>query len=199
MSGPAYVHNTAAIEQVKVALAKFAHEVDEGLTEVAAESRRLLDWLEHDRPRYWKNQVRVAWDAVEQAKKDLHRCLMYPIADERPSCTEQRAALKKAQSHLAYCEQKSERLKNWCREVRHELFEYEGRIAQLKTCGEIDVPQAMAALGRLLARIDEYQQMGSPSGIPKLDLKAVMGNSQVETEEQPDSDDEQAETQSGSE
>lgn len=170
----AYVHNTDAIESVRAALANFAHQVDEGLTEITAESRRLLDWLEHDRPRYWKHQVRIAWDATEQAKKDLHRCLMYPVADERPSCTEQRAALKKAQARLTYCEQKVDRLKGWCRDVRHELFEYEGRISQLKTCGEVDVVQAMAALGRLLARIDEYQQLGSPSVVPKLDVAAIM-------------------------
>jgi exonuclease VII large subunit len=186
MSGPAYVHNTDAIESVRAALANFSHQVDDGLTEIAAESRRMLDWLEHDRPRYWKNQLRLAWDMVEQAKKDLNRCLMYPVADERPSCTEQRAALKKAQAHFAYCEQKADRLKNWCREVRHELFEYEGRISQLKTCGEIDVPKAMAALGRLMARIDEYHRLGSPTTIPKLDIQAVMvGSGDAEKDDEP--------------
>ena len=180
MPGPAYVHNTDAIESVKAALANFAHQVDEGLTEIAAECRRVLDWLEHDRPRFWKKQVRVAWDEVEVAKKELHRCLMFPIGDERPSCTEQRAALKKAQARLAYCEQKVERLKSWCREVRHELFEYEGRVSQLKTCGEVDVTMAIAALGRILARIDEYHALGSPTALPKLDIAAVMAGTDNE-------------------
>ncbi len=191
MSGPAYVHNTDAIESVRAALANFAHQVDEGLTEIAAECRRVLDWLEHDRPRYWKNRVRLAWDEVEQAKKELHRCLMFPIGDQRPSCTEQRAALKKAQAHLAYCEQKAENLKNWCRDVRHELFEYEGRISQLKACGEIDVPKATAALGRLLARIEEYHALGSPTAIPPLDVAAVMAGATKPAEKggkQPESD-----------
>lgn len=179
----AYVHNTDAIESLQAALANFGHQVDEGLTEIAVESRRMLDWLEHDRPRYWKRQVRIAWDAAEQAKKDLHRCLMYPVADERPSCTEQRAALKKAQARLSYCQQKTERLKNWCHDVRHELFEYEGRISQLKTCGEVDVAQAMAALGRLLARIDEYHQLGSPTTAPKLNIEAIMQGDDASQEE----------------
>jgi len=189
----AYVHNTEAIEAVKAALAKFAHQVDEGLTEIAAESRRMLDWLEHDRPRYWKKQVATAWDEVEQAKKDLNRCLMYPIGDQRPSCTEERAALKKAQAKLAYCEEKQERLKTWCRDVRHELFEYEGRITQLKSCGEIDVVQAIAVLNRILARIDDYHQLGSPSGVPKLDIANVMAGAgdnaaEIDEQETPDQD-----------
>ncbi len=185
MSGPAYIHNTDAIESVKAALANFAYQVDEGLTEISAECRRTLDWLEHDRPRFWKHRVRVAWDEVEQAKKELNRCLMFPIGDERPSCAEQRAALKKAQANLAYCEQKAERLKDWCRQVRHELFEYEGRISQLKTCGEIDVVLAMAALDRILARVDEYRALGSPTAVPKLDIAAVMSSTESEAKDEP--------------
>ncbi|QDU55556.1 hypothetical protein [Aeoliella mucimassa] len=195
MSGPAYVHNIEAIERVRQALAAFAHQADEGLTEVGAECRRLLDWLEHDRPRYWKRQVQLAWDQVEVAKKELHRCLMFPIADERPSCTEQRAALKKAQAHLIYCQEKAERLKGWCREVRHELYEYEGRISQLKSYAEIDVVQSMAVLSRILDRIQEYQSLGSPSAVPKLDVSSLLEEEvQTDGDQEPADSDTKAET-----
>jgi hypothetical protein len=163
MAGPAYIQNTDAIEATRAALAKFAHQVGDGLAEVEAEMRRMLDWLEHDRPRYWKNAVREAWDGVEQAKQSLHRCLMYPIGDERPSCTEERQALKQAEARLAYCQEKAERLKGWCRELRHELFEYEGRIAQLKEITDIDVAQSVALLGKILDRVAEYHQLKAPN------------------------------------
>ncbi len=39
----AYIHNTEAIERVKSSLANFAFQIDEGLTEIGAESRRMLD------------------------------------------------------------------------------------------------------------------------------------------------------------
>lgn len=158
----ANVRNTEAIESVKAALAKFAEQVDEGLTEIEAESRRMLDWLEHDRPRYWKTRVREAWDAVDQAKANLNRCLMYPLNDERPSCTEEREALKEAEAHRAYCEEKAERLKHWCREVRHEILEYEGRVGQLKSIAEIDVVKAISVLTKILHRIAEYQALQTP-------------------------------------
>ena len=73
----------------------------------------------------------LAHDQVHEAQQALHRCLMFPIANERPSCYEERAALKKAQARLAYCEEKVERVRHWQRTVQHELFEYEGRISQL--------------------------------------------------------------------
>jgi hypothetical protein len=157
MSTGANVHSSEAIEAVRGSLALFADQVQEALTELGSEMRRVLEWLEHDRPRFWKNQVRIAHDQVHEAQQALHRCLMFPVADERPSCYEERAALKKAQARLAYCEQKVERVRHWQRTVQHELFEYEGRISQLVRTVEVDVPQAMGVLHKILQRLEEYQ------------------------------------------
>lgn len=128
--------------------------------------RRVLEWLEHDRPAYWKQQLRRAQDDVHQAHMDLQRCLMFPVGDERPSCREERDALKKAQSRLAYCEQKVERLREWIRELRHEITEYEGRMRKLDSFTEVDVPQAVARLTKLLQRLEEYQALRTPTGGP---------------------------------
>jgi hypothetical protein len=89
---------------------------------------------------------------------------MYPIDDERPACDEERAALKRAEAKLAYCEQKEERLRHWIREVRHEMFEYQGRITQLNDLVEHDVPQAIAILRKLVARLEEYQALRTTVG-----------------------------------
>jgi hypothetical protein len=131
--------------------------VQDALDELAGEMRRAQEWLEHDRPRFWKNQVRIAHDQVHEAQQALHRCLMFPIAGERPSCYEERAALKRAQARLAYCEEKSERVRHWQRTVQHEIFEYEGRISQLVRTVEMDVPQAIAVLHKIVRRLEEYQ------------------------------------------
>ena len=160
MPEAAYVHTTDAILAVKAALANFTVQVEEALAEIEGEMRRTLDWLEHDRPRYWKERVRQAWDGVTQAKAELHRCLMYPIGpQERPSCHEERAALKRAEAYRAHCEEKAERLRQWIREIRHELYEYQGRVTQIKDAATIEAPRAMAALARILHRIEEYAEL----------------------------------------
>jgi hypothetical protein len=156
MSGPAKVHSSDAIEAVKMALVAFIDYVSDALTELSAEMRRAQEWLEHDRPAYWRNQIRLGSDHVHEAQQALHRCLMFPVAGERPSCSEERAALKKAQARLAYCEQKSERVRHWQQTLRHELFEYEGRISQLVKLVEIDVPQAIGVLNRIMRHLEEY-------------------------------------------
>jgi hypothetical protein len=118
--------------------------------------RRVQEWLEHDRPKHWKNQIRLARDQAHEAQQALHRCLMFPIADERPSCYEERAELKKAQARLAYCEEKSERVRKWQQTMRHELFEYEGRMSQLSKLIEIEVPEAIGVLNRIIRNLEEY-------------------------------------------
>jgi hypothetical protein len=159
----ANVRSLDAIAAVRAAMLVFQDELDQALTAIDVEVRHVLDWLEHDRPRYWKVKVREAGDAVTEARAALHRCLMYPINDERPSCYEERAELEKAESRLAYCLEKSERLQHWKREVRHEKYEYQGRISQLKDVVGIDVPQAVVILDRLMKRIEEYQSISRPA------------------------------------
>ncbi len=159
MSTSANVHSLEAISAVRTALASFVDRVSDALTELAAEMRRMQDWLEHDRPRHWRTQVRIAIDQVHESQQALHRCLMFPVAGERPSCYEERSALKKAQARLAYCEEKVERVRHWQRSVQHELFEYEGRISQLVRLVEIEVPQAIGVLDKIIRQLEDYQAL----------------------------------------
>lgn len=156
MSGPAKVHSSEAIEAVRLALISFGDRVTDALSELSGEMRRVQEWLDHDRPGYWRRQSRIAMDQAHEAQQALHRCLMFPIADERPSCYEERAELKKAQARLAYCQQKCERVRHWQQTLRHELFEYEGRISQLVKLVEIEVPESIGVLSRILSKLEEY-------------------------------------------
>jgi hypothetical protein len=159
MSSPANVQSLEAIDAVRTALSSFIEQVTEALAELGGEMRRVMEWLEHDRPRHWRTQVRLAMDGVHEAQQALHRCLMFPIANERPSCYEERDALKKAQARLVYCQEKEERVRHWARSVRHELSEYDGRISQIVQLVEIDVPQAIGVLHKIVRHLEEYQSV----------------------------------------
>jgi hypothetical protein len=159
MSTPANVHSVEAIELLRAALASFIGQIEDALTELDSEMRRMLEWLEHDRPKHWKLQLRLAADDVHAAKQALHRCLMFPIADEKPSCSEERAALQWAQARQAYCEEKVERVRHWQRTMEHELFDYRGRISQLVRLVDVEVPQATGVLRKIVRRLEEYQSV----------------------------------------
>jgi hypothetical protein len=162
MSGPANVHSVAAIESFRGALARFELRAQDAIENLTGEMRRIVDWLEHDRPRHWKVQSREAEDMVHQAKIDLERCLIFRVGDERPACREEKANLKKAQLRVEYCREKTERVKHWNRELQHELSEYEGRIGQLRRMLETELPAARAKLQKIVRRLDAYQVERAP-------------------------------------
>ena len=67
--------------------------------------------------------------------------------------------MKKAQARQAYCEEKVERVRHWQRSLQHELFEYQGRISQLVRLVEVDAPQAIGVLHKVVRRLEEYQSV----------------------------------------
>ena len=162
MSGPAKVHSTNAIEEFRGALTRFEQRAQNAIDTLAAEVRRGVDWLEHDCPAHWKKQIKISEDAIHQAKLELERCLMFPVAGERPACREQRATLKKTQARLEYCREKRERVKHWTRQLQHEQFEYEGRLGQLRRMLEADLPAARGKLQSIVRRLDEYKIERAP-------------------------------------
>lgn len=157
MSDSAQVRSVDAIEAFRGALARFEQRAQDAIEELSGVTRRAADWLEHDRPAHWKEQTRLADESVQQTKIELHRCLMYPVADERPSCREERANLKQAKGRADYCREKIERVKYWKRQLNHELFEYEGRISHLRRMLEDEIPKARIRLQQIVRRLDAYQ------------------------------------------
>ena len=65
--------------------------------------------------------------------------------------------LKRAQARLAYCQEKEDRVLHWQRTIQHELFEYEGRVSQLVRLVEVDMPQALTVLTKIVRRLEDYQ------------------------------------------
>lgn len=179
----ASVRSFEAIQRMREELQKFAFRSGEGLEQLEGEVRRVIDWVEHDRPGYWKERARRAFDAEAEAKNDLHRCLMFPINDEQPACAEQRAALRKAQAYRAHCEQMRVRVRELAHTLRHELQEYQGRVSQLKQAIEVDTPRSTALLARSLDALERYAQGASPGAPP-----AGGGESAPPPADQPEGD-----------
>jgi exonuclease VII large subunit len=167
MPGPAKVRSTDAIEEFRGALSRFEQRAQNAVDTLAAEVRLAVEWLEHDCPAHWKKQIRISEDAVHQAKVELERCLMFPVAGERPACREQRSALRKAQTRLEYCREKRELTKHWNRQLQHEQFEYEGRLGKLQRLLEIESPAARGKLQSIVRRLEEYKIERPPESSQK--------------------------------
>ena len=156
MSGPAYVHSTAAIEEFRGALSRFGERIASVLENLDGQLRRAQEWVEHDLPSHWRSEIRNAEDLVQAAKLELEKCLMLPVADERPSCREERTNLRSAEERRDYCRAKLQRVRHWNHQFRHEQFEFQGRTGQLRRWLETDLERALICLRQILQRLDAY-------------------------------------------
>jgi hypothetical protein len=165
MSGPAHVGSVAAIERFRVSLVDFERRVHGALDTLTGELHRASDWLDHECPAHWKQQEKLAGDAVHQAKLDLERCLIFPIAGEKPACREERAMLKKAQDRLEYCRDKRALVRHWRGVWQHEQYEYQGRIGHLRRLLEVELPAARAKLNLIIRRVEGYAIERPPDAV----------------------------------
>lgn len=164
MSTQADVKSIDTITFVKTAVAAFAHETGQGITEVEMQAQRIIDWICVDQAAYWKTEVRRASDGVNQAMKDLQHCRTYKkVGDTEPACAEEKKALEKAKKKLARAERKAEAVRRWTPVVRQEQQEAGVRLTRFREVIDLDCPRAMARLERMLRSLDQYTGGTSPA------------------------------------
>jgi hypothetical protein len=128
--------------------------------------RRAVDWVEHDRARYWPREAQRASDAVLIAKNDLERCEAALRVEDKRSCYEQKIALEKAKRRLRLAEEKTRAVRRWRVAVHREADRFQGRMAKLANYLETELPRAVAALERMIAALDKYTERAAPAESP---------------------------------
>ncbi len=163
MSTQADVKSTDTLAFVKTALAAFAHETSQGLSEIEIQSQRAVDWITVDQAAYWKAEVRRAADQVNKAIKDLEHCRAFKkVGENQPSCIEEKKALEKARRRLEYTEQKAELVRRWTPMVQQQFRETCVRLVRFREVIDLDCPKAMARLDQMLRALDAYTSTTGP-------------------------------------
>ena len=193
MARGAKVRSIDAVGTFSAALKNFEEESTGVLTSLDMEVRRALEWIHHDRKEYWKQQVRRRDDKVAEARADLARCLAYRSTDEQPSCHDEKIALEKAKRRLRAAEEKVQIVRHWTRVLDHEVHEFRGSINQLTHWLQVDHPQSVAALERMMTALSAYVGLepsvqsdagGGPMSRPSEPADATSGESERDEDEE---------------
>lgn len=168
----ARITSVDAVRDFRAFLLTFADQIRDGLTSVDLESRRTLEWILARQPAYWEAEVRRQTDAVQEAKKELHRCRSWPTPGGGvPSCLEEKKALERATARLRRAEEKQAATRRWGPTVQREVNEYEGRSNQLAAWMDGSLPQAIVYIDRSLRAIEAYMALhgsgGAGSSVPQ--------------------------------
>ena len=156
----ANVKSFEAIRDFRAALIVFQGRVLDSLSSMQEEVFQALDYVENDRPRYWKEQVRNAFDEIAQARVVLEQAKMRKeIAGNRASLIEEKAAVRDAKTHLQKCQEKVEIVRMAGITLHHEADEFMGRMSQLQRLVETDIPKMCGLMERMLDALEKYAEV----------------------------------------
>ena len=159
MTRSARVTSIDALRRFLTQLGRYESDLDHALTHLTLETRRVSDWIENDRPHYWRNQQRRASDAVVEARSNLER---RQLTVERPgACRDEKIALERAIARLRYCEQRAANTQRWQYVLRQQIDEIQTLLTKANTYLEQDVPQAVTDLQRMAAALEQYADLSS--------------------------------------
>lgn len=164
MSDQAEVKSIDTLAFVKVAVATFAHEANQALSEIEIQGQRAVEWVTVDRAAFWKAEIRRRSDIVNKAIKDLEHCRTFKkVGDNTPSCVEEKKALDKARRMLETAERKAEAVRRWTPVVQQQFRETCVRLVRFREVIDVDCPRAMAQLERMLKALEAYRSTTSPA------------------------------------
>ena len=162
MSASAHVRSVEAVRDFRGHLKRFGEQATDCLDSLHAQLHRMVDWLEHDRPAYWQQQVRRGFDRVAEARLSLQRCQTQAVTHHRPSCMEEKQQLARAKARLEYAQQKIEVVRRCQRLVEEEANQFRGRCGQLNHLLQRDLPRMAGLLDRILLSLEAYAAISAP-------------------------------------
>ena len=158
---PANVRDLDAIRLFRAALLAFSEEAEAAYQGLLMETQRSVDWIQSDRPHYWRIQVQQAFDLVAATRTALNRCQIMTVAGHRKSCIEEKQAHRHAKMRLQHCQEQVERVKRWGIKLRHDVDEFRGRLAGLRRMLDSDIPKALALLDKTASVLEAYAEIPS--------------------------------------
>lgn len=162
MSQSANVQSLEAICRFASAVLQFQAEARMCLTAMDSQLRQVQQWLERDRPSFWRHEIEKCSHEMSEARIRLHQCRMRQIGDFRPTCYEEQKALQAAVQAHEFSQQQIPTVKHWIIQTQHESNEFRGRAGQLQQMLDRDIPRLLALLQYSIRRIEEYLAVETP-------------------------------------
>ena len=165
MGEGARVDSIDALKIFRVALIKFGEEANAALGSAEAEMQRMIGWLERDQVSYWTFQLRKRNEGLSRAQEALRNKKLFPDASGRfPTPVEEEKAVRKWKAAVEEAEQKLANCKKYARILQKAIMDYKGGVQRFSTWVQVETPNAVARLDRMVGKLEAYVALSVPSG-----------------------------------
>ncbi len=158
MTGPANVTSIEALHQFRGALIRFAEDVTAIVDNLRQEVSRTLEWIQTDRPVYWREQVRLGFDGVARARSRLEIAEQRMMDGQGPACIEEKSALRKAKAQLQFAQEQVHVVRRWAVKLQSESDDYRSRLGHLDGFLKRDLPRMIAKIQKMGEALDRYAE-----------------------------------------
>jgi hypothetical protein len=160
MPESARVQSVDDIKAFRSVLLKFAEEAQTSLISAETELYRTLHWLQGPQTIHWQDTVRKCTEKVKRCKEAIREKRMYKDSTGAyPSAQEEEKALRVAQRRLEEAEQKLAATQKYSRHLAREVLLYKGQVQRFSTVAQVDLPQAVAWLDRIVVKLQGYAEL----------------------------------------
>jgi hypothetical protein len=155
----ANVRSLDSVQRFRPKISQFEEDLAAALTSLRVEVNRTLQWIDHDCPAYWNNQVRHGFDRVAEARTTLMRKQMITVAGHRSEAIDEKKALAKAKQHLELSQQKVQACRQWSIKAHHSADEFTARVGRVEQNVGKSLPRIKMMLERMIAALEDYAQV----------------------------------------
>lgn len=167
-----------AVRALKAALVQFGAEVQTALDALEVESRRPVEWIEHDQSQFWPREVLKRSNKLSEARLALQKCELTIDSSQSRYCYDERKALERAKQRMRLAEEKVQAVRRWRMTICKEVEEFQVQVEKLRHYLTSDFLQAAAAVERMAAALDRYVEQQTPAAASA--HAAGLSNSQTE-------------------
>jgi hypothetical protein len=160
MAETARVQSVDDIRAFRGVLVKFTEEAQTALISAEAELIRTASWLEGQQTSHWQDEVRKRTAIVGKCKDAIREKRLYKDSTGTyPSAHEEEKALRVAQHRLEEAELKLAATRKYSRILQREILLYKGQVQRFSTVAQVDLPQAIAWLDRVVMKLQAYAEL----------------------------------------
>lgn len=162
MSDQAAVHSIEALKDLRAALAVYAEDTLSTLSSVDMEIRRVVQWLQYDRPAFWQAQIKRRREEVAAARAEVFRRKLAKTPDNTPAFSEQKELLRRAEERLREAETRASLVKKWASVLPQAVLEYHASSRRITDLARGDIPRAVSKLSRMVEALEAYLREAAP-------------------------------------
>ena len=157
MSRAARVTSIDVLPLLAAAMQKFRGQAVAVLDDLDIETRRILEWIHHDRKEYWERELHRVQEKLNQARLQLQQGRMSRrVGDHEAACLEEKRAVAVAQRRIEIARQKIEAVRHWTRVIERAVDDFLRSRSRFGAWVDIDFPKATAVLDAMSEALVTY-------------------------------------------